>query len=98
MLRWSIATVCLGGGLEAKFSAAAKAGFRAIELLENDLTFYAGKARDARRLADDLGLEIVALQPLKDFEGAPSRNAGAISIARCESWSSPANWARRCCA
>ena len=71
MLRWSIATVCLGGGLEAKFSAAAKAGFRAIELLENDLTFYAGRARDVRRLADDLGLEIVALQPLRDFEGAP---------------------------
>ncbi len=71
MLRWSIATVCLGGGLEAKFSAAAKAGFRAIELLESDLTFYAGRARDVRRLADDLGLEIVALQPLRDFEGAP---------------------------
>ncbi len=72
MLRWSIATVCLGGGLEAKFSAAAKAGFRAIELLENDLTFYAGKARDARQLAGDLGLEIVAMQPLRDFEGAPA--------------------------
>ena len=71
MLRWSIATVCLGGGLEAKFSAAAKAGFRAVELLENDLTFYAGKARDARLIADDLGLDIVALQPLRDFEGAP---------------------------
>ena len=71
MLRWSIATVCLGGGLEVKFSAAAKAGFRAIELLDNDLTFYAGTARDARALADDLGLDIVALQPLRDFEGAP---------------------------
>ena len=76
MLKWSIATVCLGGGLEAKLSAAAKAGFRAIELLENDLTFYAGKARDARRLADDLGVEIVALQPLKDFEGAPEPQRG----------------------
>ena len=71
MLRWSIATVCLGGGLEAKFSAAAKAGFRAVELLESDLTFYAGAARDARLIADDLGLDIVALQPLRDFEGAP---------------------------
>ncbi len=71
MLRWSIATVCLGGGLEAKFSAAAKAGFRAVELLENDLTFYSGVARDARLIADDLGLDIVALQPLRDFEGAP---------------------------
>ena len=28
MLRWSIATVCMGGALEAKLGAAAKAGFR----------------------------------------------------------------------
>lgn len=71
MMRWSIATVCLGGGLETKLSAAAKAGFRAIELFENDLTFFPGKARDARAIASDLGLEIIALQPLRDFEGAP---------------------------
>ena len=71
MLRWSIATVCMGGALEDKFSAAAKAGFRAIELFENDLTFFSGKPRDARLLAADLGLEIVALQPLRDFEAMP---------------------------
>jgi 4-hydroxyphenylpyruvate dioxygenase len=71
MMRWSLATVCLGGGLEAKLAAAAKAGFRAVEIFENDLTFFPGKARDARRIASDLGLEIVALQPLRDFEGAP---------------------------
>ena len=71
MMRWSIATVCLGGGLETKLAAAAKAGFRAVEIFENDLTFFPGKAKDARRMAADLGLEIVALQPLRDFEGAP---------------------------
>jgi 4-hydroxyphenylpyruvate dioxygenase len=71
MLRWSIASVCMGGALEGKFSAAAKAGFRAVELFENDLTFFNGKARDARQLAADLGLEIVALQPLRDFEAMP---------------------------
>ena len=71
MMRWSIATVCLGGGLEAKLAAAARAGFRCVELFENDLTFFRGKARDVRRIAADLGLEIVALQPLRDFEGAP---------------------------
>ena len=71
MMRWSLATVCLGGGLETKLAAAAKAGFRAVEIFENDLTFFPGKARDARRIASDLGLEIVALQPLRDFEGAP---------------------------
>ena len=71
MLRWSIATVCMGGSLESKLAAAAQAGFRAVELFENDLTFFSGKARDARRIAADLGLEIVALQPLRDFEATP---------------------------
>ena len=71
MLRWSIASVCMGGALEGKFAAAAKAGFRAVELFENDLTFFNGKPRDARKLAADLGLEIVALQPFRDFEAMP---------------------------
>jgi 4-hydroxyphenylpyruvate dioxygenase len=71
MLRWSIATVCMGGALEAKLAAAAKAGFRAVEIFENDLTFFSGKPRDARRMAADLGLEIVALQPMRDFEAMP---------------------------
>ena len=71
MLRWSIASVCMGGALEDKFAAAAKAGFRAVEIFENDLTFFRGKPRDARALAADLGLEIVALQPLRDFEAMP---------------------------
>jgi 4-hydroxyphenylpyruvate dioxygenase len=71
MLRWSIATVCMGGALEAKLAAAAKAGFRAVEMFENDLTFFSGKPRDARLMAADLGLEIVALQPVRDFEAMP---------------------------
>lgn len=71
MLRWSIATVCMGGALEGKLSAAAKAGFRAVEIFENDLTFFSGKPRDARSMASDLGLEIVALQPMRDFEAMP---------------------------
>jgi 4-hydroxyphenylpyruvate dioxygenase len=71
MLRWSIASVCMGGALEAKLAAAAKAGFRAVEIFENDLTFFSGKPRDARAMASDLGLEIIALQPLRDFEAMP---------------------------
>jgi 4-hydroxyphenylpyruvate dioxygenase len=71
MLRWSIATVCMGGALEAKLAAAAKAGFRAVEIFENDLTFFSGKPREARDMAADLGLEIVALQPMRDFEAMP---------------------------
>lgn len=71
MLRWSIASVCMGGALEGKLAAAAKAGFRAIELFENDLTFFNGKPQDARRMAADLGVELIALQPLRDFEAMP---------------------------
>ena len=43
MLRWSIAPVCMGGALEGKLVAAARAGFRSVELFENDLTFFSGK-------------------------------------------------------
>ncbi|WP_406857906.1 TIM barrel protein [Alsobacter sp. KACC 23698] len=71
MFKWSIATVCMGGTLEVKLSAAARAGFRAVEIFENDLTFFNGKPSDVRRMADDLGLAIVALQPMRDFEGMP---------------------------
>ncbi|MDF2116755.1 TIM barrel protein [Roseiarcaceae bacterium H3SJ34-1] len=71
MLRWSIATVSMGGTLEVKLAAAARAGFRAIEIFENDLTFFNGRPRDVRARAEDLGLEIVALQPMRDFEGMP---------------------------
>ncbi len=71
MLRWSIATVCMGGTLETKLAAAARAGFRAIEVFENDLTFFNGRPREVRAMADDLGLEIIALQPMRDFEGMP---------------------------
>ncbi len=71
MLRFSIATVSMGGTLEVKLAAAARAGFRAIELFENDLTFFSGKPREVRAMAQDLGLDIIALQPLRDFEGMP---------------------------
>lgn len=71
MLRWSIATVTMGGTLESKLAAAARAGFRAVEIFENDLTFFSGKPRDVRARAEDLGLAIVALQPMRDFEGMP---------------------------
>lgn len=71
MLRWSIATVSMGGTLEAKLAAVARAGFRAVEIFENDLTFFSGKPKDVRARAEDLGLEIIGLQPLRDFEAMP---------------------------
>lgn len=71
MLRWSIATVSMGGTLEIKLASAARAGFRAVEIFENDLTFFSGRPRDVRKQAQDLGIEIVAFQPMRDFEGMP---------------------------
>lgn len=71
MLRWSIATVSMGGTLEAKLAAVARAGFRAVEIFEADLTFFSGKPRDVRKRAEDLGLEIIGLQPMRDFEAMP---------------------------
>lgn len=71
MLRWSIATVSMGGTLEAKLASAARAGFRAVEIFENDLTFFSGRPRDVRKQAQDLGIEIIAFQPMRDFEGMP---------------------------
>ncbi|NDA47708.1 MAG: sugar phosphate isomerase/epimerase and 4-hydroxyphenylpyruvate domain-containing protein, partial [Alphaproteobacteria bacterium] len=68
MLKWSIATVTMGGTLEAKLAAAARAGFRSIEIFENDLTFFSGRPRDVRAMTQDLGIEIIAFQPMRDFE------------------------------
>lgn len=71
-MRRSIATICLSGGLEEKLSAAAAAKFDAVELSENDLIFFDGAVGDARALAADLGLSILAFHPLWNFEATPS--------------------------
>jgi 4-hydroxyphenylpyruvate dioxygenase len=70
-MRRAIATVCMPGSLVEKLSAAAEAGFQAVEMFENDLTYFDGQPEDVRRLAGSLGLEIIALQPFRDFEGLP---------------------------
>lgn len=70
-MEWSIATCALGGSLEEKLLAIAQAGFRAVEVFEEDLAGFPGTPRELRALAEDLGLRIVALQPLRDYEGMP---------------------------
>lgn len=67
MLR-SIATVCLSGGLQEKLYAIAAAGFDAVEIFEDDLTFYDGSPADIRRLLDELNLSVSLFQPFFDFE------------------------------
>src|SRR3954467_3813734 len=71
MWQKAIATVCMSGALADKLSAAAAAGYGGVELFENDLTYFDGSPEDVRALAASLGLEIIALQPFRDFEGLP---------------------------
>lgn len=67
----SIATVSLAGTLPEKLEAAAGAGFDGVEIFENDLLTFAGSPAEVRRLAEDLGLKILMLQPFRDFEAMP---------------------------
>jgi 4-hydroxyphenylpyruvate dioxygenase len=71
MRKRAITTVCMSGALADKLTAAAAAGYDGVEIFENDLTYFDGRPEDVRDLAGSLGLEIVALQPFRDFEGLP---------------------------
>jgi len=82
-MRTAIATVSLSGTLEEKFEAIAAAGFTGVEIFENDLLSYSGSPADAKRIAGDLGLEIVTFQPFRDFEGLPEP-ARSRAFARAE--------------
>ena len=67
----SIATVSLSGALDEKLRAIASAGFDAVEIFENDFLSFGGSPRDVGKLCRDLGLQICAFQPFRDFEGMP---------------------------
>ena len=70
-MKTAIATVCLSGTLDEKLEAIAAAKFSGVEIFENDLLSFNGKPAEVRRRAADLGLEIIAFQPFRDFEGMP---------------------------
>jgi len=77
-----IATVCLPGAMDEKLRAIAAAGFKAVEIFENDLIAFDGTPADIRRMAGDLGLTIAVYQPFRDFEGLPEpRRARAFQRA-----------------
>jgi 4-hydroxyphenylpyruvate dioxygenase len=67
----SIASVSLSGTLIEKVKAVAKAGYDGIELFENDLLVSNIPPRELNNIVTDLGLEIVALQPFRDYEAMP---------------------------
>jgi 4-hydroxyphenylpyruvate dioxygenase len=71
MTKRSIATVSLSGALDEKLRAIAAAGFDTVEIFENDFLSFGGSPRDVGQMCRDLGLEICAFQPFRDFEGMP---------------------------
>jgi 4-hydroxyphenylpyruvate dioxygenase len=71
MTKYSIATVSISGALDEKLRAIAAAGFQTVEIFEADLLSFNGSPRDVGKLCRDLGLEICAFQPFRDFEGMP---------------------------
>jgi 4-hydroxyphenylpyruvate dioxygenase len=71
-MKTSIATVSLSGTLGEKLEAIAAAKFDAVEIFENDLVTYSGPPADIRKACGDLGLDIITLQPFRDFEGMPA--------------------------
>ncbi|WP_317928625.1 bifunctional sugar phosphate isomerase/epimerase/4-hydroxyphenylpyruvate dioxygenase family protein [Halioxenophilus sp. WMMB6] len=70
-MKRSIASVCISGDLRQKIDAAAYAGFTGIEILENDLMMFDESPAVVRRIVEDAGMEVVALQPFRDFECMP---------------------------
>jgi 4-hydroxyphenylpyruvate dioxygenase len=72
MMKTCIATVCISGILQEKLEAIAAAGFKAVEIFENDLIAYPGSPADIKRICADLDLTIVTCQPFRDFEGMPN--------------------------
>ena len=67
----SIATVTLGGGLPGRLSAAAEAGFKAVELFDTDLDAFDGDAACVRQLIRDADLQTSSYFPLREVEGVP---------------------------
>ncbi len=70
-MKFSIATVSLGGTLPEKLGAIAAAGFDGVEIFEADVLAHEGSPAEIGEMIRDRGLEIIAFQPFRDFEGMP---------------------------
>ena len=77
-MQTAIATVCLSGALDEKLEAIAGAGFKRVEIFENDLLSFAGTVADVRRMIEGMGLEIITFQPFRDFEGMPEERRARV--------------------
>ncbi|MFF7449007.1 MULTISPECIES: TIM barrel protein [unclassified Streptomyces] len=76
-MRTSIATVSLSGSLSEKLTAAARAGFDAVEIFENDLLASPLTPEEIRARCADLGLGIDLYQPMRDMEAVPEEQFAA---------------------
>ncbi|MFY7888817.1 MAG: bifunctional sugar phosphate isomerase/epimerase/4-hydroxyphenylpyruvate dioxygenase family protein [Spirosomataceae bacterium] len=70
-MKHSIASVSLSGTLLEKVKAIAKAGYDGVELFENDLLVSDIRPTELKAIVQDLGLEIIGLQPFRDYEAMP---------------------------
>lgn len=70
-MKCGISSLSFSGPLQTKIEAAAKAGFAGIEIFREDLVYCDGTPAEVGRFTVDSGLEILSLQSLRDFEGAP---------------------------
>jgi 4-hydroxyphenylpyruvate dioxygenase len=70
-MKFSIATVSLGGALTEKLRAIAAAGFEGVEIFEADVLAHEASPAEIGAMVRDHGLAIVAFQPFRDFEGMP---------------------------
>lgn len=67
----SIATISVSGTLRSKLRAIADAGFEKVEIFESDLLACPEPVAVVGAMMRDQGLECVAFQPFRDFEGMP---------------------------
>jgi 4-hydroxyphenylpyruvate dioxygenase len=77
-MQTAIATVCLSGVLNEKLEAIAAAGFKGVEMFENDLLSFNGTPADVRRMIEGLGLKTITFQPFRDFEGMPENRRARV--------------------
>lgn len=71
-MQWAISSLSFPDVLQKKVEAAAKAGFNGFEIFYEDLVYCDVKADAIAQYARDVGLDIVSLQSLRDFEAAPA--------------------------
>lgn len=75
-MKWAISTLSFPDALPKKLAAAARAGFTRVEIFHDDLVASGLSIGDLRALCEELGLEIVSLQSLRDAEALPDAARG----------------------